>query len=87
MSTERVSQFLSNVSSDSPLQVPQLVEDQLSEDELEMVVGGVLNVLSCSNKDTHAPGGNGRIPSSNGVFPSSPVGIEDIPDIYDTFTS
>ena len=76
-----------SVSSNSPLQVPQLIEDQLSEDELETVVGGVLNVLSCSNKPKPAPGGIPRIPSSNGAFPSSPVGIEDIPDIYDTFTS
>ena len=36
-----------SVSSDSPLQLPQLVEDQLSEDELETVVGGVLYVVSC----------------------------------------
>jgi hypothetical protein len=37
-----------SVSSDSSLQLPQLVEDQLSEDELETVVGGVLyDVVSC----------------------------------------
>jgi hypothetical protein len=40
MSTESIRQFPSTVSFDSPLQVPQLVEDQLSEDELERVVGG-----------------------------------------------
>ncbi len=74
-----------SVSSDSPLQVPQLFEDQLSEDELETVVGGVLSLTIYNT--TFAPGGNPRIPSSNGGFPSSPVGIEDIPDIYDTFTS
>jgi hypothetical protein len=50
MSTERVSQFLSSVSSDSALQVPQLSEDQLSEEELETVAGGVLNVLSRPNQ-------------------------------------
>jgi hypothetical protein len=76
-----------SVSSDSSLQAAQLIQDQLSEEELEMVAGGVLNELSRSNKPKHAPGGIPRIPSSNGAFPSSPVGIEDIPDIYDTFTS
>ena len=74
-----------SVSSDSSLQAAQLIKDQLSEEELEMVAGGVLS-LTTSNT-TPAPRGNTRIPSSNGTFPSSPVGIEDIPDIYDTFTS
>jgi hypothetical protein len=30
-----------SVSSDSPLQVPQLIEDQLSEEELETLAGGI----------------------------------------------
>jgi hypothetical protein len=76
-----------SVSSDSPLQVPQLFEDQLSEEELEMVAGGVLNELRNPTRHTPAGGGIGRIPIPNGALPTGPVGIEDIPDIYDTFTS
>ena len=69
MSTESVRQFLSTVSSESALQVAQLSEDQLSEDELETVAGGCLNVLSdLPTKLTSAPGllalgGCGSIPS------------------------
>jgi len=76
-----------SVSSDSPLQVPQLFEDQLSEEELEMVAGGVLNELRNPTRHTLAGGGIGRIPIPQGASPTGPVGIEDIPDIYDTFTS
>jgi hypothetical protein len=36
-----------SVSSDSSIQAAQLVEDQLSEDELETVVGGAAQGNSC----------------------------------------
>jgi len=65
MSTESIRQFPSTVSFDSPLQVPQLVEDQLSEDALESVVGGVLYeaVAEGNRSDLSDPmlGGNGPI--------------------------
>jgi hypothetical protein len=76
-----------SVSSDSSLQAAQLIEDQLSEEELEMVAGGVLNERHhSSKKDTQAVGGNPPIASSNGVSHSSPAGYESKPDIYDTLT-
>jgi hypothetical protein len=71
MSTEIVRQFLLAISSDSPLQAAQLFEDQLSEDALESVVGGVLNeaVAGGNSLDIKLrdqwlprPGGNGSIP-------------------------
>jgi hypothetical protein len=76
-----------SVSSDSSLQAAQLIEDQLSEEELEMVAGGVLNELRNPTRHTPAGRGSGHIPLPNGASPTGPVGIEDIPDIYDTFTS
>jgi hypothetical protein len=56
-----------SVSSDSSIQAVQLVEDQLSEDELETVVGGTLDLKSHPNKPTPAGGGIPPIqkPSSN----------------------
>jgi hypothetical protein len=77
-----------SVSSDSSLQAAQLIEDQLSEEELEMVAGGVLNELHNFNNPplSGAVGGNGRIPLPNEAPPPGPLGNQPIPQ-YGTFTS
>ena len=76
-----------SVSSDSSLQAAQLIQDQLSEDELETVVGGTLDLKSSHpNKPTPAGGGNSPMPPQN-PKPTGPLGNQSKPDIYDTWTS
>ena len=75
-----------SVSSHSPLQLPQLLEDQLSEEELEMVAGGVLNELHYATNYTPAVGGNGRIPPSSSGG-SQPVGDYHVPHYNDGLTN
>ena len=74
-----------SISSDSPLQVPQLIEDQLSEEELEMVAGGVLDMVNRPNKPTPASGGSGHLLIPNGA-PPPPVGNQSVPE-YNKFKS
>jgi hypothetical protein len=74
-----------SVSSDSSLQAAQLIEDQLSEEELEMVAGGVLSLTSSNS--TPAPGGNGHKPIiPNGSLPPGPLGGQPGSE-YGTFRS
>jgi len=76
-----------SVSSDSSLQAAQLIEDQLSEEELEMVAGGALNELHNPNKPSvPAVGGNGRILLPNEPPPPGPLGGQPGSE-YGTFRS
>jgi hypothetical protein len=78
-----------SVSSDSSLQAAQLIEDQLSEEELEMVAGGVLNELHNPNRPSIPKGGGiGHIPIPKGPLPPGPLGNQPGSESeYGTFTS